>query len=129
MSEKPRILLVDDDESLVRTLGDLLSFSDYDVVSALDGAGALDKLRAATPDLIVLDISMPKMGGLQFLKALLEVWLIFLARMRERKREGKRKACLQCQFDEVWRQARDGFCGWTAGSGQSSTVRVRAAAR
>jgi DNA-binding response OmpR family regulator len=70
MNERQKILLVDDDKSLIQTLGDLLRFSGYDVIPALDGDEALRKLSTQRPDLIILDISMPKMGGVQFLKAL-----------------------------------------------------------
>lgn len=70
MKEKQKILLVDDDESLLQTLGDLLRFSNYDVIPALDGQEALRKMSSIKPDLIILDISMPKMGGVQFLKTL-----------------------------------------------------------
>ncbi len=63
-----RILLVDDDEALVRTIVDFLRHEGFDVVPARDGKQALARMDEATPDLLVLDISMPVMGGLEVLK-------------------------------------------------------------
>jgi CheY-like chemotaxis protein len=62
-----RILLVDDDSSLLETLGDFLSYEGYEVVTATSGEQALQKLRPQPPDVIILDMSMPGMGGIGFL--------------------------------------------------------------
>ena len=64
---KQRILLVEDDPHLVLTLRDFLSFEGYDVATAADGEQGLAQARTCPPDLIILDISMPGMGGLGFL--------------------------------------------------------------
>ena len=64
---KRRILLVDDDTSLLETLNDFLSYEGYEVVTAISGEQALQKLRVASPDIIILDMSMPGMGGVGFL--------------------------------------------------------------
>jgi CheY-like chemotaxis protein len=61
------ILLVDDDENATEALGELLNRKGYGVATALDGQQALDYLRANLPSLIVLDLSMPRMDGWQFL--------------------------------------------------------------
>jgi len=66
--ERKRILLVDDDTSLLVTLGDFLEFEGYDVTTAESGEQALTKLPGMDPDLIILDMSMPGMGGVGFLK-------------------------------------------------------------
>ncbi len=63
-----RILLVDDERHLLVSLKDYLVSEQFDVVTASSGEEALEKLDATCPDLIVLDISMPGMGGLGFLK-------------------------------------------------------------
>jgi len=68
---KRTILLVDDDTSLLITLSDFLKFEGYDVVTADSGEDGLAKLGTLTPDLIILDMSMPGMGGMGFLKAIL----------------------------------------------------------
>jgi len=58
-----KILVVDDNVSLVRMLEGVLRRRDYDVITAYDGVEALSKARAERPDLIVLDIVMPRMDG------------------------------------------------------------------
>jgi len=65
---RKRNLLVDADEALLRTLTDCLVFEGFDVVEVRDGRQALARMDEATPDLLVLDISMPVMGGLEMLK-------------------------------------------------------------
>ena len=66
---KSKILLIDDDTSLLVTLRDFLSFEGYDVTTADSGELGLERLKALTPDLIILDMSMPGMGGVGFLNA------------------------------------------------------------
>lgn len=69
---KTKILLVDDDRHLLVTLGDFLRFKGFDVTPARSGEEALAALDNDTPDLIILDIGMPGMGGIAFLKRLEE---------------------------------------------------------
>ncbi len=74
MAEEPKrkLLLVDDDTSLLITLRDFLRFEGYDVVTAESGEQALVALKDMCPDLIILDMSMPGMGGIGFLKEILQ---------------------------------------------------------
>ena len=58
--EKRKILLVDDDEEFVEATTLLLENSGYEVVSALDGPGGLEKARKEQPSLILLDVMMSK---------------------------------------------------------------------
>ncbi len=67
---KRNILLVDDDASLLATLGDFLEIEGYAVSKAESGEKALALLRRLKPDLIVLDMSMPGMGGMGVLDRL-----------------------------------------------------------
>ncbi|MEI8353503.1 MAG: response regulator [Lentisphaerota bacterium] len=67
MRAKRTILLVDDDTSLLQTLDDFLSYEGYQVETADSGERALVKLRRIKPDIIILDMSMPGMGGIGFL--------------------------------------------------------------
>ena len=65
---KKRVLLVDDDEHLLVTVGDFLKFSGFEVMSASSGEDALSRLAGVKPDIIILDIGMPGIGGLGFLR-------------------------------------------------------------
>lgn len=64
---KRKILLVDDDQSLLETLGDFLIFEGFNVLCSPSGEDALIKLRSFQPHLIILDMGMPGMGGKGFL--------------------------------------------------------------
>lgn len=65
---KRTILLVDDDASLLATLGDFLESEGYHVAKAESGEQSLALLRRLKPDLIVLDMSMPGIGGMGVLE-------------------------------------------------------------
>ncbi len=62
------ILIVDDDANLRIALSDFLKFEGFTVTTASSGEDALEKLEDLSPNLIILDMSMPGMGGLEFLK-------------------------------------------------------------
>ena len=62
-----KILVADDDQSLVRTLMWILKENGYEVVVAPGGEGLMGKLEAERPHLLLLDIMMPKVDGLQLL--------------------------------------------------------------
>ena len=66
-TKKRKILLVDDDQSLLDTLSDFLDFEGYEVLCASSGEDALVKMRLFQPELIILDMGMPGMGGKGFL--------------------------------------------------------------
>jgi DNA-binding response OmpR family regulator len=59
----PRILLVDDDEDLRFTVGMVLKNSGYEVFTAASGEAGLEQFTRHTPDLVLLDIMMPRMDG------------------------------------------------------------------
>jgi DNA-binding response OmpR family regulator len=60
----PRILLVDDDRGLLIPLSDQLRQDGFDVITARDGEEALRRLDTAWPDLLIIDLLMPRMDGL-----------------------------------------------------------------
>jgi CheY-like chemotaxis protein len=60
---KGRVLVVDDDKTLLRLMREALSKADYEVVTASNGIDALQELYAKQPDLIILDVMMPRMDG------------------------------------------------------------------
>ena len=63
MGEKRRLLIVDDNRALVLAAKLILEKNGYEVFVAFDGLEGLEKAQAEKPDLIILDISMPKMDG------------------------------------------------------------------
>jgi two-component system, OmpR family, alkaline phosphatase synthesis response regulator PhoP len=64
------ILVVDDEPKIVQLARDYLEHAGYAVVSASDGTEALSRARADAPDLIVLDLGLPKLDGLDVARAL-----------------------------------------------------------
>ncbi len=64
-----RILVVDDDEDLRETVAFALRRGQYQVVEAADGREALKQMRQALPDLVLLDLMMPRLDGRGFLAA------------------------------------------------------------
>lgn len=58
-----RILLVDDEKDLVETLTYRLEANNYEVIPAYDGQEGLNKAKSEKPDLIILDLMLPKMNG------------------------------------------------------------------
>lgn len=64
MSERRTILVVEDDEDLRRLFRTALVLAGYDVVEAGDGLEALLRIDQAPPDLVVLDIVLPRLSGI-----------------------------------------------------------------
>src|SRR6266545_3124006 len=67
---KTRILIVEDEPAMVAGLRDNFEYEGYEVISAGDGAEGLERALAEEPDLIVLDVMMPRMSGLDVCKQL-----------------------------------------------------------
>jgi len=65
-----RILVVDDDRAVRESLRRSLTFNGYEVDLAADGAAALGQIAAIRPDALILDVMMPRMGGLEACRAL-----------------------------------------------------------
>jgi DNA-binding response OmpR family regulator len=64
------VLVVDDDPVIQKLLKVNFEMEGYAVITAGDGAEGLDAARASAPDVVILDIMMPKMNGLEVLTAL-----------------------------------------------------------
>ncbi len=62
---KKKILVVDDEEEMVMAVQARLEANGYEVVTAYDGEEGLKKARSENPDLIILDLMLPKMDGYQ----------------------------------------------------------------
>ena len=63
MMDKKRILIVDDEGDLRSMLRFRLEAMNYEISEAVDGQDGLDKARSENPDLIILDLMLPKMDG------------------------------------------------------------------
>ena len=61
--DKAKVLVVDDEIYILHILDFSLTMEGYEVITAKDGFDALEKLEASRPDLIVLDIMMPRLDG------------------------------------------------------------------
>jgi DNA-binding response OmpR family regulator len=72
MEHKAKILLVDDDPDILEVMSAVLLANDYTVVTAKDGQEGLVKLRSEKPDLMVLDLMMPRMDGFAVCNELLD---------------------------------------------------------
>jgi DNA-binding response OmpR family regulator len=70
--EKQKILVVDDDKEILFSMSKLLEYEGFEVWNAGDGLKALDALEKAAPDLIILDIMMPKLDGIAALMKIRE---------------------------------------------------------
>lgn len=66
----PRILVIDDEEKIRKVLTIHLTAEGYEVVTATNGFEALRDMEKINPDIIITDIVMPKVSGLEFTQAL-----------------------------------------------------------
>ena len=65
---KPRILIVDDEKEFVDALSERLIIRDYDVTTALSGEEAVETLKGLNFDVVILDVAMPGMDGVETLR-------------------------------------------------------------
>jgi len=65
---RKKILIVDDEPDFVQLLSIRLKSSGYDVISASDGENGLKKAQEEKPDLVILDVLMPKINGFELCK-------------------------------------------------------------
>ena len=69
-SERPKILIVDDEPDYITAIQCRLEWSHYDVITASDGQEGLEKVMKERPDLVLLDTNMPVMNGHEVLERL-----------------------------------------------------------
>ncbi len=67
---RPVVLVVDDERIIADTLGAILGYSGYTAMTAYDGLSALEIARVIPPDLLISDVAMPGMGGIELAIAL-----------------------------------------------------------
>jgi two-component system nitrogen regulation response regulator NtrX len=69
----PTIMIVDDEPSILQSLGGLLSDEGYDVITASNGYEALKKIESTAPDLVLLDVWMPGLDGIETLQEIKKI--------------------------------------------------------
>ena len=100
MTEKQRILIVDDEPQITRVLRRSLTTHGYDVRSAADGESALETLGDWPPDLVVTDLSMPNMNGLELCKRLRSISQIPIIVLSVRGEEQTKVEALDAGADD-----------------------------
>ena len=70
---KTRVLMVDDEKEFVETLSERLILRDYDVTTAFNGEEAIDKVKNYLFDVIILDVLMPGMSGIETLREIKKI--------------------------------------------------------
>jgi CheY-like chemotaxis protein len=96
MDDKKKILIVDDEADLLDVLGKRLTTEGYSVITADNGINGISLAKSECPDLLILDVMMPKMGGEEVAEKLKEnpttkdIPIIFLTALVSRAEEEKR---------------------------------------
>jgi len=97
---KTRILVADDEPSIRKFLRANLEAKDYKVLTAADGAEALQTIEMELPDLVILDIMMPKMDGFEVCRQLREWSQIPIIMLSARGDENDKVKCLELGADD-----------------------------
>ncbi len=101
MEKKNKILIVDDDVDIVEALKIVLESNNYEVVTASDGVEGLEKVKLEKPDVIILDLMMPKEDGDEVCRTLkndpeyLHIPILILTAISE-------KMHMKYKLDDVW---------------------------
>ena len=97
---RPRILIVDDDPSIRKFVRANLEARDYQTLMAIDGTEALQTIEMELPDLIILDIMMPKIDGFEVCRRLREWSQIPVIMLSARGDEEDKVKCLDLGADD-----------------------------
>jgi two-component system KDP operon response regulator KdpE len=100
MSGAARILVVDDERSIRRFLSMALGAHGYDVTEAVDGAEALREAVTARPDLVILDLGLPDLDGLEIIRRLREWSTVPVIVVTVREHETEKIAALDGGADD-----------------------------
>src|SRR2546421_1644965 len=95
-----RVLIVDDDPKVCETLDRYLAHAGYATATALDGAKALELVQTFAPDLVVLDLMLPRVGGLEVCRMLREKSAIPIIMLTARTTERDKLAGLALGADD-----------------------------
>lgn len=95
-----KVLIVEDDQSLTAALRYSLGKEGYTVVNAVDGAQALDIARAEKPDVIILDVMLPKMSGFEVCRILRKEMIVPIVMLTAREDEADKVVGLDMGADD-----------------------------
>ena len=97
---RPRILLVDDEPSLLATIAPLLRSQGYDVATATSGHAALDSVDRQLPQLVILDLGLPDLDGVEVCRRLREGRSVPILVLSARGAEGDKVDALDAGADD-----------------------------
>jgi len=95
-----RVLIVDDDPKVCETLDRYLAHAGFSTASALDGRRALDAVRTFAPDLVVLDVMLPELDGLEVCRTLRAASAVPIILLTARSTERDKLAGLELGADD-----------------------------
>jgi DNA-binding response OmpR family regulator len=87
MRASPKILVVDDEANLRNLVGSYLRAEDFEVIEAADGAGAVEAVRTRKPDLVILDVKMPGLDGIEALRQIRSFSDVYVVMLTARAEE------------------------------------------
>ena len=96
----PTILVVDDEPQILRLVRDYLEHAGFKVLTAADGASALKAVRTGKPDLVVLDLGLPNLDGLDVARGLRKEGALPIIMLTARAGEADRVAGLELGADD-----------------------------
>src|SRR3954452_21200565 len=94
------VLLVDDDAALLEVMSIVLSSEGYQVITATDGAEALQELGREDLDLVVLDVMLPRISGFEVLKKMREKSDVPVVMLTEKSQSVDKDVCLELGADD-----------------------------
>ena len=100
MADVPRVLVVDDEPQILAVVRDYLEHSGFEVLTAADGPTALRVIRGSRPDLLVLDLGLPGLDGLDVARAVRRDGELPIIMLTARSEEADRVAGLELGADD-----------------------------
>ena len=100
MKIKDKVLLVEDEQSISNFISTILSANDYDVLAVRTGEEALTMISSHCPDLIVLDLGLPDMDGIEVLKSVRKWSNLPVVVVSARQHESDKVEALDCGADD-----------------------------
>ncbi len=97
---RPRVLIVDDDLAIIKFVRANLKAEDYETLTAMDGAEAIKTIERELPDLMILDIMLPKMDGFEVCRQLREWSQMPIIMLSARGDEEDKVKCLNLGADD-----------------------------